>query len=109
MGRLFSSRRRSCQASLPARSILGFETRAGSRSERNRPPPGRHKDCTATRTVPFDGLLGTEIGPYRLLGLLAVGGMSRIYIGRHVGLGHRVAVKLLAPHLVADAQSISRF
>ena len=57
----------------------------------------------------FDPLLGTQVGPYRLLGLLGVGGMSRVYVGRHMHLGRRAAVKLLAPHLVADSQSVSRF
>jgi serine/threonine-protein kinase len=57
----------------------------------------------------FDPLLGTQVGPYRLLGLLGVGGMSRVYVGRHMHLGRRAAVKLLAPHLVGDSQSVSRF
>jgi len=57
----------------------------------------------------LDPLLGTLVGPYRLLGLLGVGGMSRVYVGRHVHLGRRAAIKLLAPALIADTQAVSRF
>src|SRR5579884_2610607 len=57
----------------------------------------------------FDPLLGTQVGPYRLLGLIGVGGMSRVYVGRHQHLGRRAAVKLLSPNLVGDSQSVSRF
>jgi serine/threonine-protein kinase len=35
--------------------------------------------------------------------------MSRVYVGRHIHLGRRAAVKLLAPQLVTDPQSVSRF
>jgi serine/threonine-protein kinase len=35
--------------------------------------------------------------------------MSRVYVGRHVHLGRRAAVKLLSPSLVTDSQSVSRF
>ena len=62
----------------------------------------RHAACTSNRRMSFDPLLGTQVGPYRLLGLLGVGGMSRVYVGRHMHLGRRAAVKLLAPHLVGD-------
>src|SRR5262249_43709828 len=78
-------------------------------SSRNQGLHRRHEGCSKSFLVPFDRLLGTLVGPYRLLGLLAVGGMSRVYVARHVSRGHRAAVKLLAPQLVLDAQSVSRF
>ncbi|QIS11789.1 serine/threonine-protein kinase [Nocardia arthritidis] len=49
-----------------------------------------------------------RIGDYRLLGLLGVGGMGRVYLGRNAG-GRTVAVKVVRPELVADAQSRERF
>jgi serine/threonine-protein kinase len=57
----------------------------------------------------FDPLIGAQVGPYRLLGLIGAGGMSRVYVARHQHLGRRAAVKVLAPHLVADSQAVSRF
>lgn len=67
------------------------------------------RPAQSASAMSFDPLLGTQIGPYRLLGLLGVGGMSRVYVGRHMHLGRRAAVKLLAQHLVGDSQSVSRF
>ncbi|WP_225730203.1 MULTISPECIES: serine/threonine-protein kinase [unclassified Nocardia] len=49
-----------------------------------------------------------RIGDYRLLGLLGVGGMGRVYLGRNAG-GRTVAVKVVRPELIADAQSRERF
>src|SRR5207253_9621008 len=41
-------------------------------------PGGGMPPAPSTRTMSFDPLLGTQVGPYRLLGLLGVGGMSRV-------------------------------
>ncbi|MBI5516367.1 MAG: protein kinase [Deltaproteobacteria bacterium] len=54
----------------------------------------------------LDRLLG---GRYRVLRLLAVGGMGSVYIARHEVLGRNVAVKLLSRHLGADRHLRQRF
>ena len=44
----------------------------------------------------------------RLLGLLGEGGMARVYLARHDGLGRRVAVKRLRPQLAHQAHARDR-
>jgi eukaryotic-like serine/threonine-protein kinase len=45
---------------------------------------------------------------YRIERLLATGGMGAVYVGTHVGLRKRVAIKILNPHL-NSASMIERF
>src|SRR5690606_16004242 len=49
-----------------------------------------------------------RIGDYRLLGVLGVGGMGRVYLGRNAG-GRTVAVKVIRPDLIADPEFRTRF
>jgi serine/threonine-protein kinase len=48
-------------------------------------------------------------GRYRLLSPLGAGGMGRVYLAEHVGLGKRVAVKVLRGELSRDATFARRF
>ena len=41
---------------------------------------------------------GHQLGRYRLLGVLGVGGFGVTYLGEHISLGHRVAVKEYLPN-----------
>ncbi|MBU6534807.1 serine/threonine protein kinase [Streptomyces sp. A108] len=50
----------------------------------------------------------TEVGSYRLLGVLGHGGMGRVYLGRSRG-GRLVAVKVVHRHLAADERFRARF
>ena len=57
-----------------------------------------------------DDLTGRVLaGRYRLDRLLAVGGMSRVWIGTDGVLNRRVAVKVLHPHLASDRKFVQRF
>ncbi|WP_433357118.1 serine/threonine-protein kinase [Microtetraspora malaysiensis] len=49
-----------------------------------------------------------RLGPYKLEGRLGEGGQGIVYLGRGPG-GQRVAVKLLRPHLIGDADMRARF
>jgi serine/threonine protein kinase len=57
-----------------------------------------------------DPLAGREIdGRYRLLSLLGVGGMGFVYLAEQVGLGRRVAVKMLFAERARDEAAVRRF
>jgi serine/threonine protein kinase len=71
-------------------------------------------------TIALEDLLAAEsAGPrperpvlndtYRLLGLLAAGGMGEVHLASHQRLAGRFAVKLPRPHLRADATALQRF
>ncbi|MEB2313109.1 MAG: serine/threonine-protein kinase [Sorangiineae bacterium] len=57
-----------------------------------------------------DGLIGQVLhGTYRILQVLDRGGMGTVFDAEHLRLGRRVAVKLVAEHLVRDEEVLARF
>jgi serine/threonine protein kinase len=55
-------------------------------------------------------LIGQTLrGTYRILSVLDQGGMGLVFEAEHVRLRRRVAVKVLARHLIRDEQALARF
>ncbi|MGH9374414.1 MAG: protein kinase domain-containing protein [Vicinamibacterales bacterium] len=54
-------------------------------------------------------LPGRQIGPYTIVSLLDAGGMGEVYHARDARLGRDVAIKILPPEFVADADRTARF
>ena len=55
-------------------------------------------------------VLGTVLGgKYRIVRLLAQGGMGAVYEGEHVEIGHKVAIKVMKPELAQRAEALARF
>src|SRR5260221_7002568 len=52
---------------------------------------------------------GTRLGSYEVLAPLGAGGMGEVYRARDGRLGGEVAIKVLPPDFVADAESRRRF
>ena len=57
-----------------------------------------------------DPLLGLVLnGKYRVESEIGVGAMGRVYLGEHIGLKKRVALKVLHPDLQVSDESLQRF
>ena len=56
-----------------------------------------------------DGMLGRQLGSFRLVRRLGQGGMGSVYLGEHLSIGSRVAVKVLHAHLAAYPSLVQRF
>ena len=54
-------------------------------------------------------LIGREVGAYRILSLLGVGGMGEVYRARDTKLGRDVAIKILPSVFTRDAERQARF
>jgi eukaryotic-like serine/threonine-protein kinase len=52
---------------------------------------------------------GTELGPYKIDGLLGVGGMGEVYHAHDARLGRRVAVKVIPAIFATDRERLRRF
>ena len=59
---------------------------------------------------PSEALVGTVIADrYRIDGLLGEGGMGAVYVGEHLLMHKRVAVKVLHPEMIGNAEVVARF
>ncbi|MBE4747818.1 protein kinase [Corallococcus sp. ZKHCc1 1396] len=56
-----------------------------------------------------DPLVGTRMGSFRLVRRVGRGGMGSVYLGEHVSIGSRVAVKVLHEHLARYPELVQRF
>jgi Tol biopolymer transport system component len=52
---------------------------------------------------------GTKLGPYEIVAPLGAGGMGEVYKATDTRLSRTVAIKVLPPHWVADAEMKQRF
>jgi serine/threonine protein kinase len=71
------------------------------------------KDMTSAPAITDEAdhpLIGQTLrGTYRILSALDQGGMGLVFEAEHTRLRRRVAVKVLARHLVSDVQALARF
>jgi eukaryotic-like serine/threonine-protein kinase len=52
---------------------------------------------------------GQQIGPYKIISPLAVGGMGEVYLAQDSRLGRKIALKLLPPDFAKDQHRVRRF
>ena len=49
-------------------------------------------------------LVGYQLGSYRLLSLLGTGGFAQVYLGEHLHLKNKAAIKVLHTSLAKEGQ-----
>jgi eukaryotic-like serine/threonine-protein kinase len=54
-------------------------------------------------------MIGETVGNYRIKKLIGEGGMGAVYLAEHPGLGRKVVIKVLHPHLTANGEIAGRF
>src|SRR5512140_894921 len=64
---------------------------------------------TLTQRLTGEIKVGSTLGSYDIVGLLGQGAMGRVYRARHARLGREVAIKVLNPELVQNADVVQRF
>ncbi len=64
---------------------------------------------TVIRPPPETPAAGQRVGQYEILGVAGAGGMAEVLRARDVDLGREVALKMLPPAQVNDAEAVARF
>jgi serine/threonine-protein kinase len=59
--------------------------------------------------APPASLVGTSIGPYRLLEKLGEGGMGAVYLAEHTAIGRKAVIKVLHPQYAQRPEIAQRF
>ncbi len=54
-------------------------------------------------------MIGTSLGPYKILEQLGAGGMGEVYLGEDTRLGRKVAIKVLPEEYASDPERLARF
>ena len=47
-------------------------------------------------------MIGTSLGPYKIIEQLGAGGMGEVYLGEDTRLGRKVAIKVLPAEFASD-------
>jgi serine/threonine-protein kinase len=71
-------------------------------------PWGEGEGSGTDPTSPRNGLVGLQLGEYKVLEHLGQGGMGVVYRGEHPVIGKRVAIKVLRPELASDPKQLQR-
>jgi len=57
----------------------------------------------------MDNRIGQRLGNYRLVDLVGVGSLTKVYLGEHVHLNTLAAIKVLDVPLASESTSVARF
>jgi serine/threonine-protein kinase len=95
----------------PVSPIPGFPQPAGATPAPQQPiaTPARGDGPQAPPDADSDPLIGTNIGSFKVVKKLGVGGMGTVYLGEQAFIGSKVAIKVLHPHLASNPSLVQRF
>jgi serine/threonine protein kinase len=54
-------------------------------------------------------MIGKQLLNYKIVSLIGEGGMGNVYLGEHMSIGRKVAIKVLRPELASNEEIRSRF
>ena len=54
-------------------------------------------------------MIGTSLGPYKIIEQIGAGGMGEVYLGEDTRLGRKVAIKVLPSEFASDPERLARF
>ena len=54
-------------------------------------------------------MIGTSLGPYKIIEQLGAGGMGEVYLGEDTRLGRKVAIKVLPEEYASDPERLAWF
>ncbi|MCZ6518180.1 MAG: hypothetical protein O6853_00150, partial [Actinobacteria bacterium] len=52
-------------------------------------------------------MIGTSLGPYKIIEQLGAGGMGEVYLGEDTRLGRKVAIKVLPEEYASDTERLA--
>lgn len=79
-------------------------------SQEHYPSPGSQSSEPYKAVHPDDPMVGTVLaGRYRILDKLGAGAMGTVYVGEHLKMGRRDAIKLLTSPNARNPESMARF
>src|SRR4051812_3630269 len=86
-------------------SLIAAHDEAGAFIEE----PAMAQDARVLLGGDVDGNFGRQIGPYRVVDQLGVGGMAEVYLAEDTRLNRLVALKLLPAYFASDNARLRRF
>ena len=72
-------------------------------------PPRHQPQATRSEAGAVEQLRKATLGEYEVMGLLGRGGMATVYLAHDLALDRKVAIKVMAPHLMSGEGMAERF
>ncbi|MDH3208391.1 MAG: inactive serine/threonine-protein kinase VRK3, partial [Gemmatimonadota bacterium] len=88
---------------------MGRDDRFCSKCGASRPEDATVVSHVSLRNAQAARLIEATQGEFEIVQRIGHGAMGAVYLARDIALGRRVAIKVIAPHLLSDEAMVSRF